>query len=63
MTGKTIEALSEKLDLLIEAVGRLAPGLRGDVVLVDPATPAPMAVFAGGRLGWLAPSAETRIAR
>ncbi|NMJ42207.1 alpha-D-ribose 1-methylphosphonate 5-triphosphate diphosphatase [Roseomonas sp. JC162] len=43
--------------------GRIAPGLRGDVVLVDPATPSPVAVFAGGRLGWLAPGAETRIAR
>lgn len=43
--------------------GRIAPGLRGDVVLVDPGTPAPVAVFAAGRLGWIAPGAETRIAR
>lgn len=42
--------------------GHLAPGLRGDVVLVDPALAAPVAVFAGGRLGWLAPGAEARMA-
>ncbi|WP_244406931.1 alpha-D-ribose 1-methylphosphonate 5-triphosphate diphosphatase [Roseomonas fluvialis] len=41
--------------------GRLAPGLRGDVVVVDPAVPAPVAVFAAGRLGWLAPGAAVRI--
>ncbi len=41
--------------------GRLAPGLRGDVVVVDPVAPAPVAVFAAGRLGWLAPGAEARI--
>ena len=43
--------------------GRLAPGLRGDVVVVDPEAVAPVAVFAAGRLGWLAPGAEARIAR
>jgi alpha-D-ribose 1-methylphosphonate 5-triphosphate diphosphatase len=43
--------------------GRLAPGLRGDVVVVDPAVPAPVAVFAAGGLGWIAPGASSRIAR
>lgn len=43
--------------------GRLAPGLRGDVVVVDPAVPAPVAVFAAGRLGWIAPDAAGRIRR
>lgn len=41
--------------------GRLAAGLRGDVVVVDPAIPAPLAVFAAGRLAWLAPGAATRL--
>jgi alpha-D-ribose 1-methylphosphonate 5-triphosphate diphosphatase len=41
--------------------GRIAPGLRGDVVVVDPLGPAPVAVFAGGRLGWLAPGAAARL--
>jgi alpha-D-ribose 1-methylphosphonate 5-triphosphate diphosphatase len=41
--------------------GRLAPGLRGDVVVVDPDQRAPVAVFAAGRLGWLAPGAAARI--
>ncbi len=41
--------------------GRLAPGLRGDVVVVDPAEPAPVAVFAAGRLAWIAPDAAGRI--
>jgi alpha-D-ribose 1-methylphosphonate 5-triphosphate diphosphatase len=41
--------------------GRLAPGLRGDVVVVDPAVPAPVAVFAQGRLGWIAPGAVGRL--
>lgn len=41
--------------------GRLAPGLRGDVVVVDPAVPAPVAVFAEGRLAWLAPGAVIRL--
>jgi alpha-D-ribose 1-methylphosphonate 5-triphosphate diphosphatase len=43
--------------------GRLAPGLRGDVVVVDPAVAAPVAVFAAGGLGWIAPGASSRIAR
>lgn len=43
--------------------GRLAPGLRGDVVVVDPAVPAPVAVFAGGELAWVAPGAAGRIGR
>ena len=42
--------------------GRLAPGLRGDVVVVDPAQPAPVAVFAAGRLAWIAPGAAERLA-
>ncbi|MBP0465981.1 amidohydrolase family protein [Roseomonas sp. PWR1] len=41
--------------------GRLAPGMRGDVVVVDPARPAPVAVFAGGELAWLAPGAVSRV--
>ena len=41
--------------------GRLAPGLRGDVVVVDPQLAAPVAVFAAGRLGWLAPGAAARL--
>ncbi|CAH0204858.1 alpha-D-ribose 1-methylphosphonate 5-triphosphate diphosphatase [Roseomonas sp. CECT 9278] len=43
--------------------GRLAPGLRGDVVVVDAAARAPVAVFAAGRLGWIAPGEASRIAR
>lgn len=41
--------------------GRLAPGLRADVVVVDPAGPAPVAVFARGDLAWLAPGAASRL--
>ncbi|MDQ1079203.1 alpha-D-ribose 1-methylphosphonate 5-triphosphate diphosphatase [Pseudoroseomonas cervicalis] len=41
--------------------GALETGLRGDVVLVDPARPAPLAVFAGGQLAWIAPGAAARI--
>jgi alpha-D-ribose 1-methylphosphonate 5-triphosphate diphosphatase len=41
--------------------GRLAPGLRGDVVVVDGARRAPVAVFAGGGLAWLAPGAAARL--
>jgi alpha-D-ribose 1-methylphosphonate 5-triphosphate diphosphatase len=41
--------------------GRLEPGLRGDVVVVDAALPAPVAVFAQGRLAWLAPGAAARM--
>jgi alpha-D-ribose 1-methylphosphonate 5-triphosphate diphosphatase len=42
--------------------GRLEAGLRGDVVVVDAARRAPMAVFAQGRLAWLAPEAAMRLA-
>ncbi|MBW6399806.1 alpha-D-ribose 1-methylphosphonate 5-triphosphate diphosphatase [Roseomonas sp. HJA6] len=41
--------------------GMLAPGLRGDVVMVDPATRAPAAVFAAGALAWIAPGASLRL--
>ncbi len=41
--------------------GHLAPGLRGDVVVVDPARPAPVAVFAQGRLAWIGPEGAGRI--
>jgi alpha-D-ribose 1-methylphosphonate 5-triphosphate diphosphatase len=41
--------------------GRIAPGLRGDLVLVDPARRAPVATFCEGRLAWLAPEAAGRI--
>ncbi len=41
--------------------GRLAPGLRGDVVVVDPARRAPVATFAQGRLAWLSPEGALRI--
>ena len=41
--------------------GRIAPGLRGDVVVVDPATRAPVATFAAGRLAWIAPGGAARL--
>ncbi|MBE9604929.1 alpha-D-ribose 1-methylphosphonate 5-triphosphate diphosphatase [Acetobacteraceae bacterium H6797] len=41
--------------------GRLAPGLRGDVVIVDPAARAPVAVFCAGRLAWVAPEGAARL--
>ena len=41
--------------------GRLAAGLRGDVVVVDEARRAPVAVFAEGRLAWLAAEAAGRM--
>jgi alpha-D-ribose 1-methylphosphonate 5-triphosphate diphosphatase len=41
--------------------GRLSSGLRGDVVVVDGARRAPMAVFAAGQLAWLAPEAADRL--
>jgi alpha-D-ribose 1-methylphosphonate 5-triphosphate diphosphatase len=41
--------------------GRIAPGLRGDLVVVDPQARAPVATFAGGRLAWLAPAGAARI--
>ncbi|WP_372619306.1 alpha-D-ribose 1-methylphosphonate 5-triphosphate diphosphatase [Falsiroseomonas sp.] len=42
--------------------GRIAPGLRGDVVVVDPATRTPVATFAAGRLAWLSPAGGARLA-
>ncbi len=42
--------------------GRIAPGLRGDVVLVDPARRAPVATFCQGELAWLAAGAAGRVA-
>jgi alpha-D-ribose 1-methylphosphonate 5-triphosphate diphosphatase len=41
--------------------GRIAPGLRGDVVVVDPAARAPVATFAAGRLAWLSPLGAARL--
>jgi alpha-D-ribose 1-methylphosphonate 5-triphosphate diphosphatase len=41
--------------------GRLAPGLRGDVVVVDAARRAPVATFAAGRLAWLSPEGAVRL--
>jgi alpha-D-ribose 1-methylphosphonate 5-triphosphate diphosphatase len=41
--------------------GRIAPGLRGDLVVVDPATRAPVATFAGGRLAWLSSGGAPRL--
>jgi len=41
--------------------GRIAPGLRGDIVVVDEARRAPVATFAQGRLAWIAPEAAARI--
>lgn len=41
--------------------GRIAPGLRGDVVVVDPARRAPVATFAAGRLAWVSPSGAARL--
>jgi alpha-D-ribose 1-methylphosphonate 5-triphosphate diphosphatase len=41
--------------------GRIAPGLRGDLVLVDPDRRAPVATFCEGRLAWLAAEAGGRL--
>lgn len=41
--------------------GQLQAGLRGDVVVVDSARRAPVAVFAAGKLAWLAPEAAVRL--
>lgn len=41
--------------------GRLAPGLRGDVVLMEGARRAPVATFAAGRLAWLSPEGAARL--
>ena len=43
--------------------GRIAPGLRGDIVVVDPAIPAPVACFAAGDLAWLSPAGARRVVR
>ncbi len=42
--------------------GRIAGGLRGDLVLVDPIRRAPIATFAGGVLAWIAADGAARIA-
>lgn len=41
--------------------GRISPGLRGDVVVVDPTTRAPVATFAAGRLAWVSPVGAARL--
>ena len=41
--------------------GQLQAGRRGDVVVVDSARRAPVAVFAAGKLAWLAPEAAARL--
>ena len=41
--------------------GQLQAGLRGDVVVVDADRRAPVAVFAAGKLAWLAPEAGARL--
>jgi len=41
--------------------GRIAPGLRGDVVVVDPASRAPVATFARGDLAWISPAGAARL--
>jgi alpha-D-ribose 1-methylphosphonate 5-triphosphate diphosphatase len=43
--------------------GRLAPGMRGDVVVVDPESRSPLATFAAGRLAWIAPHGAERLRR
>jgi alpha-D-ribose 1-methylphosphonate 5-triphosphate diphosphatase len=43
--------------------GRLAPGLRGDVVLVDPEVPAVVATFSAGRPAHFSPAGAARLAR
>jgi alpha-D-ribose 1-methylphosphonate 5-triphosphate diphosphatase len=40
--------------------GRIAPGLRADVVLVDPTTRDPVATFAEGRLAWVSAQGSAR---
>jgi alpha-D-ribose 1-methylphosphonate 5-triphosphate diphosphatase len=45
----------------LEDRGRIGPGLRGDIVVVDPAKRAPLATFAEGRLAWLAPDGAARL--
>jgi alpha-D-ribose 1-methylphosphonate 5-triphosphate diphosphatase len=55
MSGNPAEALG------LADRGRLAPGLRGDVVVVDPAVPAVVATFCAGRLAWLSPDGAARL--
>jgi alpha-D-ribose 1-methylphosphonate 5-triphosphate diphosphatase len=43
--------------------GRIAAGLRGDVVVVDPASRSPFATFAAGRLAWVSPEGAARVGR
>ncbi|MBU8546977.1 MULTISPECIES: alpha-D-ribose 1-methylphosphonate 5-triphosphate diphosphatase [Roseomonadaceae] len=45
----------------LEDRGRIAPGLRGDVVVVDAARRAPVATFCEGELAWLAAEAAGRV--
>ena len=45
----------------LEDRGTLAPGLRGDVVVVDPGGPAVAAVFSGGRLAQLTAAGAARL--
>ncbi|PWS36313.1 alpha-D-ribose 1-methylphosphonate 5-triphosphate diphosphatase [Falsiroseomonas bella] len=45
----------------LEDRGRIAPGLRGDVVVVDPRRRAPLATFVAGRLAWIAPEGAARL--
>ncbi len=42
--------------------GRIEPGLRGDLVLVDPAARRPVATFCAGEPAWIAPGALARLA-
>ncbi|MDJ0391377.1 alpha-D-ribose 1-methylphosphonate 5-triphosphate diphosphatase [Roseomonas sp. E05] len=42
--------------------GALRPGLRGDVVLVEPARHAPVASFCAGRLAWISAEGAARLA-
>jgi alpha-D-ribose 1-methylphosphonate 5-triphosphate diphosphatase len=41
--------------------GRIAPGLRGDLVVVQAESRAPVATFAGGGLAWLSPEGAARL--
>jgi alpha-D-ribose 1-methylphosphonate 5-triphosphate diphosphatase len=41
--------------------GELSPGQRGDVVVVDPAGPGVVAVFAAGRLAHLSADGASRL--
>lgn len=41
--------------------GEIAEGLRGDVVVIDPATRLPVATFVAGRLAWISAAGADRI--